>query len=94
VGPSLVKQLIEQRQIRPFGSTEDLRRRVRGFGPVTLARLAPHLRIAARSDSLADSDVLNSLSAPGQARLAQGRGLRFVHGSCATTVASRPSLAR
>jgi hypothetical protein len=73
VGPSLVKQLIEQREIRPFGSTEDLRRRVRGFGPVTLARLAPHLRIAARSDSFADSDVLKSLSAPGQARrLAQG----------------------
>ena len=47
VGPSLVKQLIEQRQDHPFGSTEDLRRRVRGFGPVTLARLAPHLRIAA-----------------------------------------------
>ncbi|MBV8130561.1 MAG: helix-hairpin-helix domain-containing protein [Planctomycetaceae bacterium] len=72
VGPSLVKQLIEQREIRPFGSTEDLRRRVRGFGPVTLARLAPHLRIAARSEASADSDVLKSPSAPGRARLAQG----------------------
>src|SRR5271165_490119 len=72
VGPSLVKQLIEQREIRPFGSTADLRRRVRGFGPVTLARLAPHLRIAARSEASADSDVLKSPSAPGRARLAQG----------------------
>jgi len=72
VGPSLVKQLLEQRQKRPFGSTEDLRRRVRGFGPVTLARLAPHLRIAASSDSSADPDVPKSLSAPGQAQLAQG----------------------
>jgi Helix-hairpin-helix motif len=73
VGPSLVKQLIEQREIRPFGSTEDLRRRVRGFGPVTLARLTPHLRIAARkSEASADSDVLKSLSAPRRARLAQG----------------------
>ncbi|MGO8898874.1 MAG: ComEA family DNA-binding protein [Isosphaeraceae bacterium] len=72
VGPSLVKQLIEQREIRPFGSTEDLRRRVRGLGPATLARLAPHLRIAARSDSLTDSDVLKSPSALGRARLAQG----------------------
>jgi Helix-hairpin-helix motif len=72
VGPSLVKQLIEQREIRPFGSTEDLRRRVRGFGPVTLARLAPHLRIAARSEASADSDVLKSPSAPDRARLAQG----------------------
>jgi len=72
VGPSLVKQMIEQREIRPFGSTRDLRRRVRGLGPVTLARLAPHLRIAASSNSFADSDVLESLSAPGQTRLAQG----------------------
>lgn len=72
VGPSLVKQLIEQREIRPFGSTEDLRRRVRGLGPVTLARLAPHLRIAARSDSSANSDVLKNPSAPGPARLAEG----------------------
>jgi competence protein ComEA len=72
VGPSLVKQLIEQRKIRPFGSHEDLRRRVRGLGPVTLARIGPHLRIAANSDSSADSDVLKGLSAPGQTRLAQG----------------------
>src|SRR5271166_4011956 len=67
VGPSLVKQLIEQREIRPFGSTEDLRRRVRGLGPVTMARLAPHLRIKASSESSPDSDVLKSLSASGQA---------------------------
>ncbi len=72
VGPSLVKQFMEQREIRPFGSTADLRRRVRGLGPVTLARLAPHLRIAASSDSFADPDVLKSLSAPGQTKLAQG----------------------
>jgi competence protein ComEA len=72
VGPSLVKQLIEQRERHPFESTEDLRRRVRGLGPVTLARLAPHLRIAASSDSFAGSDVLRSLPAPGQTKLAQG----------------------
>jgi competence protein ComEA len=45
VGPSLVRKLVEQRELRPFASMEDMRRRVRGFGPVTLARLAPHLRI-------------------------------------------------
>src|SRR5271166_1643478 len=66
MGPSLVKQLIEQREIRPFRSISDLRRRVRGLGPATLARLAPHLRIAASIDSFADSDVLRSLSAPEQ----------------------------
>jgi competence protein ComEA len=45
VGDALVKKIVEQREIRPFQSLSDLRRRVRGFGPATLARLAPHLRI-------------------------------------------------
>ena len=72
VGPSLVRQLVEQRRIRPFTSTDDLRRRVRGLGPATMARLGPHLRIGARADSLADLEIQKSLSAPGQAKLAQG----------------------
>ncbi len=72
VGPSLVKQLIEQRERHPFESIEDMRRRVRGLGPVTMARLAPHLRIAVSSESTADLDVLKSLSAPRQTKLAQG----------------------
>ena len=45
VGPSLARRLIEQRAIRPFESIEELRLRVRGLGPATMARLAPHLRI-------------------------------------------------
>jgi hypothetical protein len=44
-GPSLVKKLVEQRQVRPFASMDDMKRRVRGLGPVTMARLGPHLRI-------------------------------------------------
>jgi len=72
VGPSLVKQLIEQRERHPFESIEDMRRRVRGLGPVMMARLAPHLRIAASKEAFADSDVSKSLSAPGQTKLAQG----------------------
>ena len=51
VGPSLVKQLIEQRERHPFESFEDMHRRVRGLGPVMMARLSPYLRIAASSDS-------------------------------------------
>jgi hypothetical protein len=45
VGPALVRKLIEQRQVRPFASMGDMRRRVRGLGPATLARLGPYLRI-------------------------------------------------
>jgi competence protein ComEA len=71
VGPSLVRKLIEQREIHPFRSTEDLRRRVRGVGPATLARLAPHLRIAARSETPADTHDLEILSDSGQPRLAR-----------------------
>ena len=54
VGPSLVKKLVEQREVRPFASIEDLRRRVRGLGPATMARLAPHLRIAPGRDLIPD----------------------------------------
>src|SRR5262245_14740024 len=45
VGPTLLAKLIEQRDRRPFVSTGDLRRRVKGLGPATLSGLAPHLRI-------------------------------------------------
>src|SRR5271165_1375913 len=71
VGPSLVKQLIEQRERHPFESIEEMRRRVRGLGPVMMARLAPHLRIVASSELSADSVALQNLSAPEQTRLAQ-----------------------
>jgi competence protein ComEA len=71
VGPSLVKQLIEQREIRPFRSTQDLRRRVRGLGPATLARLAPHLRIASSGHSSTDSELPKSFSVSARAELAQ-----------------------
>src|SRR4051812_1149008 len=55
VGPSLVKKLVEQRELRPFASIADMRRRVRGLGPVTMARLAPHLRIASGRDLIPGS---------------------------------------
>ena len=52
VGPSLVRKLVEQREVRPFSSIEDMRRRVRGLGPATMARLALHLRIAHGRDPI------------------------------------------
>jgi hypothetical protein len=45
VGPALASRLVEARAERPFTSLDDLRGRVRGVGPVTLARIAPHLVI-------------------------------------------------
>lgn len=71
VGPSLVRQLVEQRRIRPFRSIDEMRRRVRGLGPATLAKLAPHLRITARSDSASESEIHRNRSAPGQTMLVQ-----------------------
>jgi hypothetical protein len=44
-GPTLVSRLVDARSERPFSSLEDLGDRVRGIGPVTLARIAPHVRI-------------------------------------------------
>jgi hypothetical protein len=50
VGPALVRRMIAVREERPILSLEDVGRRVRGLGPVGLARIAPHLRLKARSD--------------------------------------------
>src|SRR5579871_6423590 len=45
IGPALAQRLVEARALRPFSSLEDLQARVRGVGPVTLARLETYLRI-------------------------------------------------
>jgi hypothetical protein len=47
IGPALASRVVAARAERAFTSLDDLRNRVRGLGPATLARLAPHLRIAA-----------------------------------------------
>jgi competence protein ComEA len=44
VGPAMASRWAAARNLRPFASLEDARRRVRGLGPATLARLAPHVR--------------------------------------------------
>ena len=71
LGPALVRKLVEQREIRPFDSTDDLRRRVRGFGPVTLARLAPHLQIRSRGEQIDTRQGPMTASVPGSPKLAQ-----------------------
>jgi len=44
IGPGRAAAIVAERQRRPFASLADLRR-VRGIGPVTLARIAPWLAI-------------------------------------------------
>jgi hypothetical protein len=63
VGPSLVKRVLEQREIQPFTSPQDLRR-VRGIGPATQSRLAPYLKFAdqAKTGQASDESRISSLS--------------------------------
>jgi competence protein ComEA len=73
VGGSLVKKIVEQRGIRPFQSLGDLRHRVRGLGPATFARLAPHLRIGPGEQPSPPRDDRKALmaSVPSPRKLAQ-----------------------
>jgi competence protein ComEA len=63
-GPAMTERMVAARDERPFSSLEDLQDRVRGVGPVTLARLAPHLRIepVTKSDLSTKSDQVASKS--------------------------------
>jgi hypothetical protein len=72
VGPSLVNKLVEQREIRPFESIDDLRRRVRGFGPSTIARLAPHLRIGPSRRLAADDQPPRIAAVPDPPKRSHG----------------------
>jgi competence protein ComEA len=45
IGPTLARRIVEARADGPFRSPEDLRARVRGIGPATLAQIQPYLRI-------------------------------------------------
>jgi competence protein ComEA len=76
VGGALVKKIVEQREIRPFQSLGDLRHRVRGLGPATLARLAPHLRIgpSGQPDPSQEDDHPLIAAIPSPTTLAQGSG--------------------
>ncbi len=52
IGPALANRLVEARNARPFASLNDLGDRVRGVGPVTLARIAPYLHFETAFGSL------------------------------------------
>lgn len=49
IGPTLARRIVEARADGPFRSLDDVRARVRGIGPVTLARITPYLRIDERT---------------------------------------------
>lgn len=44
IGPALAREINDRRAEAPFRTASDLSRRARGVGPVTLARLARHIR--------------------------------------------------
>jgi competence protein ComEA len=58
LGPTLASRLVEARAEGRFSSLEDVRVRVRGIGPITLARIAPHLRIGTEPASPVRSETL------------------------------------
>ena len=45
IGPALANRMVEARSERSYSSLDDLRDRVRGVGPATLAQISPHLQI-------------------------------------------------
>jgi hypothetical protein len=45
LGPVLVDRIVKERQAGPFRSLADFDDRVKGIGPVTVAALAPYVRV-------------------------------------------------
>jgi hypothetical protein len=72
VGPALVRRIIKEREVSPFESIADLRRRVRGLGPATIALLSAHLRIESNGKEVQEPMTTMERSALGAERLAQG----------------------
>ena len=64
IGPTLARRIVEAKAAGPFLSANDLRARVRGIGPATLARIEPYLQfeknpeIPRRLDSPATATVI------------------------------------
>ncbi len=77
VGPTLARRIVEARADGPFRSPKDLQTRVRGIGPVTLARITPYLRIDERTADkvqyLADAGAGAGVDGPRPAIGAKGR---------------------
>ena len=44
IGPTLARRIVDAQADGPFRSPEDIRARVRGIGPATLAQIKPYLR--------------------------------------------------
>lgn len=58
IGPTLAHRIVEAQADGPFRSPEDLRARVRGIGPVTLARIQPYLRFESATQALPGSSTI------------------------------------
>jgi competence protein ComEA len=51
IGPKMARRIIDERQKKPFGSVDDLRR-VSGIGAKTLERLRPFVTVAAPAEPI------------------------------------------
>ena len=74
VGPKIVRRLIEQRASRPFESTADLRKRVRGVGPATMRDWRPHLPAELRKLGVPTGRDPGVMAVAVPPRLVQGPG--------------------
>ena len=78
IGPTLARRIVEARADGPFRSPEDIRARVRGIGPATLAQIQPYLRIEAvpeagpRLDSTAIA-IVDAATDPGKPAVSTSR---------------------
>jgi hypothetical protein len=50
IGPTLARRIAEAQADGPFRSPEDLRARVRGIGPATLAQIEPYLQFQSETE--------------------------------------------
>lgn len=73
VGPSLANRIVAERQLRPFASLDDLRRRVRGLGPATMGKLARHLRLDRQASPDVSPDTSIAASSSGEPGLSRSR---------------------
>jgi hypothetical protein len=75
VGPTLARRIAEARADGPFRSLDDVRARVRGIGPVTLARITPYLQIGSPPESgpVFNAEAIAIVDAGASSELPTGR---------------------
>jgi Helix-hairpin-helix motif len=91
IGPALASRLVEARTERPFSSLDDVKDRVRGVGPVTLARIAPYLQIGTVPGFTSETLLVSQGGRPGRKPKALRR--KAMHVEWSTSIPLQPRLA-